>query len=71
MSRVINVEVTVKEGEPQERMIKRFFKNCKKANVVKEYLAKTSFFKPKRQKKKEKSENSTYLKNISKKKDRK
>lgn len=66
MARVIHVEEKLKDGESEERLIRRFFKKCKKQNIVKEYLEKTSFFKTKRQKKKEKSENAEYLRKSNK-----
>jgi ribosomal protein S21 len=54
----VNVEVRLRNGESQEKLIKRFFKKCKKEDIIKEYLAKTSFFKTRRQKKRER-----YLRN--------
>jgi len=53
-----HVEVTLKPGESQEKLLKRFMKKCKKEDVVKQYLEKTSYFKNNREKKREK-----YLKN--------
>jgi ribosomal protein S21 len=50
---VVNVEVKLRDGESQEKLIKRFFKKCKKEDIIKEHLTKTSFFKTRRQKKRE------------------
>jgi ribosomal protein S21 len=54
----VNVEVRLRDGESQEKLVKRFFKKCKKEDIIKEYLSKTSFFKTRTQKKRER-----YLKN--------
>jgi len=54
----VNVTVTLKDGESQEKLIKRFSKKCKKEDIIKEYLTKTSFFKTRSEKKRER-----YLRN--------
>lgn len=64
--RPANVLVTLKKGETQEKLLKRFQKKCKKIGVVKEYLEKTSFFKTKAQKRKEKQLKNKWLRNKSK-----
>lgn len=51
VSRSILVEVYPKNGEHQEKMIKRFFRKCKKQGILEEHIEKTSFFISKRQKK--------------------
>lgn len=43
----VNVEVTPKYGESQDRMIRRFFKKCKKARILEEHIEKTMFFRTK------------------------
>lgn len=58
-----HVYVTLRQGESQEKLIKRFFKKCKKKDVVKTYLEKTSYFKNKRTKRREKIEKNKWLKN--------
>lgn len=50
----VNIEAKLRPGETSERLIKRFFKKCKKHDIVREYLNKTSYFRTKRQKKREK-----------------
>ena len=52
--RSVLVEVKPRPGEAQERMIRRFFKKCKKQDIVKEYLEKTSFARSKSQKRRDK-----------------
>ena len=61
MHHVINIEVRLKDGESQEKLIKRFLKKCKKQEIVKEYLDKTSFFKSKHQRRKEKRLRNQYI----------
>jgi len=41
----INVQVFLRRGELQERLTKRFFKKCKKEDILREYLEKTSYYK--------------------------
>lgn len=53
-NRPVNVEVVSKPGEPPDKLIRRFLKKCKKENIVKEHLGKVSYFKNKREKKREK-----------------
>ncbi len=63
MSRAVNVEVKLKKGESQEKLLRRFSKKCKKTEVVREHLDKTSHFKTKREKRREKTERSKWLRN--------
>ena len=63
MRRVANVEVFLGERESQESLLRRFSKKCKKQDIVKEYLDKTSCFKSKSQKRKEKSLKAQYIRN--------
>ena len=58
---VINVEVKLREGESQDKLLKRFLKKCKKAEIVREYCEKTMFFETKSQKKREKRRRSKFL----------
>lgn len=67
MRRAINVEERLREGESQERLIKRFFKKCKKQEIIREHLEKTSYFKTRQQKKREKVLKSKYLRKFEKK----
>lgn len=66
MSRSCNVEVTLKKGESQDKLLRRFSKKCKKLEVVREHLDKTSHFKTKREKKREKAERNKWLRNKNK-----
>jgi ribosomal protein S21 len=59
--KTINAEVKLKDGESQEKLLRRFLKKCKKQDIVKEYLDKTSYFKSKREKRKEKHLRNKYL----------
>jgi ribosomal protein S21 len=61
-NKVYNVEVTLRDGESQERLLKRFLKKCKKQDIIKEYINKTSYFKSKREKRREKQMRNKYLK---------
>ena len=63
MRRAVNVEVTLKKGEASEKLLRRFSKKCKRNNVVREFLDKTSFFKTKREKRREKTERNKWLRN--------
>jgi hypothetical protein len=66
MKRAINVEERLREGESAERLIKRFFKKCKKQEIIKEHLEKTSFFRTRRQKRRIKALKNKYLKKFEK-----
>jgi len=63
MSRVCNIEVTPRKGEATERMIKRFSKMCKKNNIIRDFLEKTSCFKTKRERRRMKQERNRWLRN--------
>jgi len=54
MRHVLNVEVKEKQGESQEKLIRRFLKKCKKAEIVREYVDKTSCYYTRSQKKRQK-----------------
>ena len=58
-----NVIVTLRQGESQEKLLKRFVKKCKKTDIVKEYLGKTLYFKTKAEKRLEKILKNKWLKN--------
>lgn len=60
----INVQVKVREGESSERLIRRFFKKCKKVDIVREHLDKVSFARSKSQKKRAKIQKNKYLRKI-------
>lgn len=66
MRRVINVEETLREGESQERLIKRFFKKCKKEDIIREHLEKTSYHKTRREKRREKDLRSKHIRKFEK-----
>ncbi len=51
MFNAINVEVKLREGETSDKLVKRFFKKCKKIDIVGEYKEKTEYFMTRSQKK--------------------
>jgi ribosomal protein S21 len=51
VKRSILVTVEPKQGETQDKMIRRFFRKCKKQGILEEHIEKTSFFKSKSQQK--------------------
>lgn len=51
---VTNVLVKLRPGESQEKLLKRFSKKCKKSDIIREYLDKTSFYRKPSQKRKDK-----------------
>lgn len=57
----VNVSVELRPGESSERLIKRFIKKCKKEDVIREYLTKTSFHRTKSQKRREKIRKNRHL----------
>jgi len=61
--RPVNVEVILRPGEAQDRLLKRFMKKYKKTEIGKQYLEKTSFFKTNAQKRKEKQMKNKWLRN--------
>ena len=48
----------VSNADQGEALIRRFLKKCKKERIVKEYVEKTSYYKSKAQKKREKRDRS-------------
>jgi ribosomal protein S21 len=56
-----NFQVKLKPGESQERLIKSFLKRCKKEDIIKEHVEKTSFFMTKSQKKRQKRLKNKFL----------
>ncbi len=63
MSRACNVLVELRRGESQEKLLRRFTKKCKKTNIVREHLEKTTYFKTKRDKRREKTARNKWLRN--------
>jgi len=41
----VNIEVKRRKDESPERLIKRFMRECKKEQIVREYLEKTRYYK--------------------------
>lgn len=41
----VNVEVKRRRDESNERLIRRFMRECKKEQIVREYLEKTRYYK--------------------------
>lgn len=68
MSHPVHVEVKPREGESQERMIKRFFKKCKKSEIIKEYLEKTSYYRSKSRKRRDKILKNKYMRELERRK---
>jgi hypothetical protein len=66
MHQIVNVEVRLKPGEDQEKLLRRFLKKCKKCDIVKEYLLQTSFAQTKSQKLRAKRIRNRYLRKIEK-----
>jgi ribosomal protein S21 len=62
MKKKYTVKVELKPGESQEKLLKRFTKKCKKENITKEYIEKTSFFTKKSLKKRQKRLKNAFLK---------
>lgn len=58
----INLELKLRPGESVDKLIKRFFKKCKNQEIVREYLNRVSYFKSKRQKRREKSAKAKFIK---------
>ena len=61
MKKLCHVEVTIKKGESQEKLVKRFFKKVKKSGCIEDYLSKTSYFKTEKEKRKEKADKNKWL----------
>ena len=40
----VNIKVTKKRGESDERLIRRFNRKCKKQKIVQEYRSKTDYY---------------------------
>jgi ribosomal protein S21 len=53
-NKCVNIEVKLRDGESSDRLIKRFFKKCKKQDIVREYCEKTEFYRTKSQKRRDK-----------------
>ena len=64
---ITKVEVFPRRDESFEKMLKRFIKKCKKQEIIKEHLEKTSFHKTKSQKRRDKIEKNKYLRKKAKK----
>jgi ribosomal protein S21 len=60
----VNVEVRLREGESIDKMIKRFFKKCKKQDILKEHLEKISFHRTKSQKRRDKIQKNRHLRRV-------
>jgi len=56
-----NIEVKSRAGENADKLVKRFIKKCKKEDIVKEYLEKTSYALTKSQKKRAKRLKNRFL----------
>lgn len=71
MSRAVNVQVFLKDGESVEKMVRRFFKKCKKMEIVKEHLEKVSHARTTSQKKRDKVRKNKYLRKMEERKEQK
>tara|TARA_R110000824_G_scaffold374700_1_gene565265 strand:- start:136 stop:360 length:225 start_codon:yes stop_codon:yes gene_type:complete len=55
MSKVVNVEVTLREVKgDQNRLIRKFIKKCKKERIIEDYLERRFYEKPSVKKRREK-----------------
>ena len=61
MSHPVNVEVKLRDGETSDHLMKRFFKKCKKSEIVREYREKTEFYLSPSQKKRFKIRKNKFL----------
>ena len=64
MNRAVNVQVVLRDGESAERLIRRFFKKCKKVDIIREHLDKVSFARSKSQKKRDKRQKAKHMRKI-------
>lgn len=53
-NKCVNIEVRLEKGDSTDRLIKKFFKKCKKQDIVREYIDKTSYYMTRTQKKRAK-----------------
>jgi ribosomal protein S21 len=60
---VVNVEVYLFRGESTEKLIKRFFKKCKKSDILKEYTDRITFYRKPSEKRKSKWLKNKWFKN--------
>jgi len=60
----VNVEVTPRDGESSEKMIRRFFKKCKKTEIIREYLEKTAYHRSKSRKRRDKIQKNKHLRHL-------
>ncbi len=59
----INVEVKLRDGESTDKLIKRFFKKCKKIDIIGEYKEKTEYALTRSQKKRRKVRKNQFERN--------
>ena len=57
----INITVRAKLNESTDKLIKRFLKKVKKAEIIKEYLEKTGYYLTRSQKKRIKRQKNIFL----------
>lgn len=57
----VNISVSLRDGESSEKMIRKFLKKCKKSEIIREHLDKTSYYKSKSRKKRDKIEKNKHL----------
>ena len=61
MSKTVNIEVVARNGEPADRLIKRFLKKIKKENLMEELNSHTYYEKPSEKRQKKKKEKARVL----------
>ncbi len=61
MRKSYNVQVKLRPGEPQERLLKRFVKKCKKLEIIQEHLDKVAYFKSKKERRRQKKLEAIWL----------
>jgi ribosomal protein S21 len=64
MRHSVNVSVELRPGEPTEKLIRRFFKKCKKSEIIREHLEKVSHARTRTQKKRDKIQKNKHLRKI-------
>lgn len=64
MSHPVNVEVKPRDGESAEKLIRRFFKKCKKVDIIREHLEKVSYYRSPSRKRRDKIQKNKHLRKI-------
>lgn len=62
--RPYNIECTLRDGESAEKLIRRFFKKCKKQEIIREHLEKVSYYRSPSRKRRDKIQKNKHLRKI-------